>query len=92
MLKSDEGTSQEDDDGSPRVSLSRVRFKLKKKVKPIYRNLGLEPLVVEDMMISKHMQNEKLKNLDPLARAVVGRDDDYENALKLPKSLFTPRD
>jgi hypothetical protein len=36
--------------------------------------------------------NEKLKGLDPLARAVVGRDDDEGNALKLPIELFTPKE
>lgn len=53
ILKSDEDTSQEEDEGSPRVSLGREKFKIKKKFKPIYRNLGLEPLVIEDMLISK---------------------------------------
>ena len=56
MLKSDENTSQEDDDiMSPRVSIGRERFKKKKAFKPIYGNLGLEPLVVEDILGNKHM-------------------------------------
>jgi hypothetical protein len=55
-LKSDENSSQEDDDVmSPRVSIGRERFKKKKAFKPIYGNLGLEPLVVEDIFANKHM-------------------------------------
>jgi hypothetical protein len=85
-IKSDENSSQEDDEVmSPRVSIGKDRFKKKRKMfKPIYGYLGLEPLVVEDMLGNKHMQNEKLKNLDPLARAVLGWDDDEGNALNLP--------
>jgi hypothetical protein len=84
-LKSDENSSQEDDEVmSPRVSIGKDRFKKKKLFKPIYGNLGIEPLVVEDMLVNKHMQDEKLKNLDPLARAVLGWDDDEGNALNLP--------
>jgi hypothetical protein len=84
-LKSDENSSQEDDEAiSPRVSIGKDRFKKKKLFKPIYGNLGIEPLVVEDLLGNKHMQNEKLKNLDPLARAVLGWDDDEGNALNLP--------
>jgi hypothetical protein len=66
------------------MSIGKDRLKKKKLFKPIYGNLGLEPLVVEDLLINKHLQNEKLKNLEPLARAVLSWDDDEGNALKLP--------
>jgi hypothetical protein len=52
MQKSDEGSSLEGDDCSPKVSLSYERFKKKKEYKPIYRNLGIEPLIVEDLLIN----------------------------------------
>ncbi len=40
---------------SPRASIGRERFKKKRVFKPIYGNLGLEPLVVEDLIGNKHM-------------------------------------
>jgi hypothetical protein len=53
MQKSDEGSSLEGDDCcSPKVSLGRERLKKKKEYKPIYRNLGIEPLIVEDLLMN----------------------------------------
>lgn len=96
MQNSEEDTNSNEDydqciDQSPK-SIFRDRYKIKKIFKPIYKNLGLEPLVIEDPFAAKMLNNEKLKKLDPLARAVVGRDDDDGNALKLPQKLFTPKE
>jgi hypothetical protein len=50
-MRSDEGTSNEDYisfGDSPKSITKTNRFKIKKPFKPIYKNLGLEPLIVED--------------------------------------------